>query len=90
MVLAVLFCVEVRIRTHLNAVRAQHRRRGLDRVAPLLSLAAARDNANRIRPPQLYIDHNRRGFSAEKRIRPLALAKTPDFCYHKKEVMPCV
>ena len=32
----------------------EHRRRGLDRADPLFSLAAARENANRIRPPRYY------------------------------------
>ena len=46
MVLAVLFCVEVRIRTHLNAARTS-----ILRAAPLFSFACAKENADRIHPP---------------------------------------
>ena len=59
------------IRTHLNATvrwtvacRRSRRRQHIN----LLPRGA---NANRIRPPQLYIDHNRRGSPAGERIRPL-------------------
>ena len=53
---------------------------------PHLYFAPEGQNANRIHPPQLYIDRNRRGFSAEKRIHPppekvRMLLHADFFCY---------